>query len=61
VLADRQLSMVPLNHPARGRRVVVAQDTTEINFAGREGNRRGFYRPAMGFRRGFSSTPGRHR
>ena len=36
-----------------GRRIVVAQDTTEINFAGRAANRCGLARPAMGFRRFF--------
>ena len=42
------------------RHIVVAQDTTEINFAGRGANRRGLARPATRFRRGFSSIPGRH-
>jgi hypothetical protein len=39
------------------RHIVVAQDTTEINFAGRGANRRGLAWPATGFRRGFSSIP----
>jgi hypothetical protein len=42
---------------AAGRRIVVAQDTTEINFAGREANRRGLGRPGTGSRRAFSSIP----
>ena len=40
-----------------GRRIVVAQDTTEINFAGRAANGAGLARPAMGFRQVFSSIP----
>jgi hypothetical protein len=39
------------------RHIVVAQDTTEINFAGRGPIAAGLARPATGFRRGFSSIP----
>src|SRR3978361_1776038 len=40
---------------AAGRRIVVAQDTTEINFAGREANRRGLGPAGDGGSAGFSS------
>src|SRR3984957_6239228 len=38
---------------ASGRRIVVAQDTTEINFAGREANRRGLGAAGDGVSAGF--------
>src|ERR1700712_3889230 len=40
-----------------GRRVVVAQDTTEINFAGREANRRGLGAAGDGTSAGFFIHP----
>jgi len=40
-----------------GRRIVVAQDTTEINFAGREANRRGLGRAGDGVSAGFFIHP----
>jgi hypothetical protein len=42
---------------AAGRRIVVAQDTTEINFAGREANRRGLGRAGDGVSAGFFIHP----
>ncbi len=41
-----------------GRRIVVAQDTTEINFAGREANRRGLGPAGDGVSAGFFMHPG---
>jgi hypothetical protein len=40
-----------------GRRIVVAQDTTEINFAGREANRRGLGPAGDGVSAGFFIHP----
>ena len=42
---------------ASGRRIVVAQDTTEINFAGREANRRGLGPAGDGVSAGFFIHP----
>ena len=42
---------------ATGRRIVVAQDTTEINFAGREANRRGLGPAGDGVSAGFFIHP----
>src|SRR5450631_1900793 len=42
---------------AAGRRIVVAQDTTEINFAGREANRRGLGPAGDGVSAGFFIHP----
>src|SRR3981081_2065134 len=42
---------------AGGRRIVVAQDTTEINFAGREANRRGLGAAGDGVSAGFFIHP----
>ncbi|HXO08259.1 MAG TPA: IS4 family transposase [Solirubrobacteraceae bacterium] len=42
---------------ASGRRIVVAQDTTEINFAGREANRRGLGPAGDGVSAGFFVHP----
>ena len=42
---------------ASGRRIVVAQDTTEINFAGREANRRGLGAAGDGVSAGFFIHP----
>ena len=42
-----------------GRHIVVAQDTTEINFAGREANRRGLGAAGDGVSVGFFIHPGR--
>ena len=42
---------------ARGRRIVVAQDTTEINFSGREANRRGLGAAGDGISAGFFIHP----
>ena len=42
---------------AAGRRIVVAQDTTEINFAGREANRRGLGAAGDGVSAGFFIHP----
>jgi hypothetical protein len=42
---------------AAGRRIVVAQDTTEINFAGREANRRGLGPAGDGVAAGFFIHP----
>jgi hypothetical protein len=41
----------------RGRRIVAVQDTTEINFAGREGKRRGFGPSGNGVTAGFFIHP----
>ena len=40
-----------------GRRIIVAQDTTEINFAGREANRRGLGAAGNGVAAGFFIHP----
>src|ERR1700690_2766230 len=50
-LAERTLAA------AGGRRIVVAQDTTEINFAGREANRRGLGPAGDGVSAGFFIHP----
>src|SRR3954464_4623983 len=42
---------------AAGRRIIVAQDTTEINFAGREANRRGLGPAGDGVSAGFFIHP----
>ena len=42
---------------AKGRRIVVAQDTTEINFSGREANRRGLGPAGDGVSAGFFIHP----
>src|SRR3978361_2084844 len=42
---------------AAGRRIVVAQDTTAINFAGRQANRRGLRRRGEGVSAGFFIHP----
>src|ERR1039458_1908454 len=42
---------------AAGRRIVVAQDTTEINFSGREANRRGLGPAGDGVSAGFFIHP----
>jgi len=50
-LAERTLAA------AAGRRIVVAQDTTEINFSGREANRRGLGPAGDGVSAGFFIHP----